>query len=102
MSQRLKRIVRKVNNNQLQKQREALPPRQQLIKEAHILREAFPHDRKVQAITDAFLSVDEVLFGDGCTVRHGGGEKTKPVPLPKELRPYAAQWAKTPPEWGDK
>jgi hypothetical protein len=95
---RLKRIRKRVDNNRLQKRRVALPPREQLIKEAHILKQAFPHDAKVRAITDAFLSVDDMLFGDGQTARHGGGEKTKPVPPHETMR---GLWKKPPPEWGN-
>jgi hypothetical protein len=99
MSQRLKRIRRRVNNNELQKRRSALPPRDQLRAEAKILRES--GDPKAVAVANAFLAVDEII-PDGWIVREGGGAATKPVPLPKELRPYAAQWEKTPPEWGEK
>jgi hypothetical protein len=38
------------------------------------------------------------LIDAGWVERRGGGERTKPVPLPKELRPYEAQWKKPPPE----
>jgi hypothetical protein len=43
----------------------------------------------------------EKLIASGWTERKGGGERTKAIPLPKELRPYAAQWKKPPPEWGE-
>jgi hypothetical protein len=93
---RLNRIVRKVDNNRLRKQREALPPRNQLIKEACILRES--GNPKAVAVANAFLSVDEMIFGGSGTVRHGGGEKIRPLPLPKELEPYREQWKRPPPE----
>jgi hypothetical protein len=39
------------------------------------------------------------LIDAGWTERRGGGERTRAVPLPKELRPYQDQWKKPPPEW---
>jgi hypothetical protein len=96
MSQRLKRIVRKVDGKPLQKRRDVLPPRQQLIKEAHILRKS--GNPKALALANAFLSVDEMIFGGSGTVRTGGGAATKPIPLPKELEPYREQWKRPPPE----
>jgi hypothetical protein len=43
------------------------------------------------------------LIDSGWTVRRGpDSAASKPRPLPPELRPYAAQWKKPPPEWGEK
>jgi hypothetical protein len=98
MSQRLKRIRKRVNNNELQKRRAALPPVRELLREAQILRETFPDDPKVIAICNAFEQTTAEKIADGYVLREGGGAATKPVPLPKELRPYAAQWEKPPPE----
>jgi hypothetical protein len=50
------------------------------------------------ATTLAICSEAERLIDSGWIERRGGGERTKPVPLPKELKPYAAQWEKPPPE----
>jgi hypothetical protein len=42
------------------------------------------------------------LLDAGWTVRRGpDSAASKPRPLPKELEPYAAQWKKPPPEWGE-
>jgi len=41
------------------------------------------------------------LIDSGWTERRGGGERTKPAPLHETMRPYAAQWKKPPPEWGE-
>ena len=69
----------------------------QLKAKAAKLREVAGDDPQAVAVADAFLAVDEMIAA-GYTLREGGGERTKPVPLPKELQPYAAQWAKPPPE----
>jgi len=94
-TRRLSRIVRKVDNNRLQKRRAALPLEQWRRQANKILRES--DDPKAVAAASAFLAVDEILAGD-YTVREGGGAATKPMPLPKELQPYAAQWKRPPPE----
>jgi hypothetical protein len=82
MRRRLSRIVRKVDNNRLQKQRSALPPRDQLRAEAKILRES--GDPKAVAVANAFLAVDEMLAADYAdhTVRSGGGEATESLRWP--------------------
>jgi hypothetical protein len=85
MSSRLKRIVRKADGNRLQKRRAVLPPREQLIKEARILRES--GDPKAVAVADAFLATDRVIFGDdGWIERRGGGEATRQQPLLPEWK----------------
>jgi len=86
MSSRLRRIVRKVNNNELQKRRAALPPVRQLLREAKILRERFPHGRKVIAVCDAFEETTAEMIADGYVLRSGGGEATKPRPMPPEWK----------------
>jgi hypothetical protein len=75
-----------------------LPPVRELLREARILRERFPHDRKVTAICDAFEETTKEMLDAGYTLRSGGGEKIRPMELPPELEPYRAQWARTPPE----
>jgi hypothetical protein len=62
------------------------------------LRETAHGDPAVQEIIDGA----EKLIKSGWTVRKGGGEQTKPVPLPKHLQRFAARWSKPPPEWGEK
>ena len=96
MSSRLKRIVRKVNNN-----KRGLPPITEIRRQARVLRQRFPNDHDVIATVNAFEAVDkmvEEMIADGHTVREGGGAATKPMPPPKHLQPYAAQWEKPPPE----
>ena len=91
MRQRLSRIVRKVNNNRLQKQRAALPPVRELLREAQILRETFPDDPDVTAICNAFEQTTAEMIADGYTLREGGPEP-KRAPLLPEWR------GKEPPE----
>jgi hypothetical protein len=76
----------------------ALPPVSTLLRQAKVLRERFPDDRKVTAICDAFETVTKEMLDAGYVLRSGGGEATKPVPLHETMRPYAAQWEKPPPE----
>jgi hypothetical protein len=38
------------------------------------------------------------MVADGYSVREGGGQRTKPVPLPAHLRPYQDRWKRPPPE----
>jgi hypothetical protein len=72
---RLKRIVRKVDGNRLQKRRTtALPPPERLRAEAKILRET--GDPKAVVVANAFLAVDQML-ADGWIERRGGGEATE-------------------------
>jgi hypothetical protein len=77
-----------------------VPPAAELGRQAKILREIAGDDPRVVALVDVFEAVDEMI-NQGWIERRGGGEKTQPVPLPKELRPYAAQWEKEPPEFGE-
>jgi hypothetical protein len=58
------------------------------------LRETAHGDPAVQEIIDGA----DKLIKSGWVERKGGGEQIKPLPLPKELRPYQAQWKKPPPE----
>jgi hypothetical protein len=90
MSQRLKRIRKRVNNNELQKQRAALPPLSEVRRQARILRETFPDDPHVQHLVKCFEETDKLIFSDGCTVRKGGGEATE-----------SRRWPLLP-EWGGK
>jgi hypothetical protein len=64
------------------------------LEQARASREASPDDTKVAASCDAAAE----LIADGWIERRGGGERTKPVPLPEELQPYRDWWAKPPPE----
>ena len=92
MSQRLKRIRRRINNKELQKRRSALPPRDQLRAEAKILRES--GDPKAVGVANAFLAVDDMIFADGYTVREGGGAATESRRWPL----HEAWGGKEPPE----
>jgi hypothetical protein len=62
------------------------------------LRQTARGDPDIVAVCDEA----QKLIDSGWVERKGGGERTRPLPLPKELRPYAAQWKKPPPEWGEK
>jgi hypothetical protein len=78
--------------------RVTLPPVDQLLHKARSLRLAHPDDAGVAALCIAFEETTRELLAAGYTLRPGGGEKTRPIPLQKELRPYEAQWEKPPPE----
>jgi hypothetical protein len=79
--------------------RTVLPPRQQLRAEAEIIREN--SNPKAVAVANAYLALDAEMLTAGYVLREGGGEATKPLPLPKELQPYERQWRKPPPEYGE-
>jgi hypothetical protein len=79
-----KRIVRKPGG--------ALPSRRRLLKEARILRQRHPNDPKINAVIDAFISVDNAIFGDDGTVRRGGPDEPRRAPL------HEAWDGKEPPE----
>ena len=54
------------------------------------------------AETEQVISEAQKLIDAGWTERRGpDSAASKPRPLPKELEPYRAQWAKKPPEWGE-
>jgi hypothetical protein len=88
-----------MRRHRLARTRHAAPPPDQL-KTARLkaavrqLRQTAHHDRATTEICDEV----ERLIASGWVERRGGGDRTAPMKLPKELEPYRDRWARSPPE----